>query len=138
MGTIIQRKAIQLAEGLKVTDEGASASLEDLPRFHSELQEIIKKYKPEDIYNTDKTALYLRMEPDKTLADGPVAGKKKAKDCVTVLLTYNATNFFLCLYINIKPLKPLKILINPPYLCIITGIVPLECKYPFLTITLSI
>ncbi|CAG8680966.1 14297_t:CDS:1 [Gigaspora rosea] len=81
-GIIIQRKATQLAEGLEVTGfnasdgwlskfkkrhhikeykrlgEGASAPLEDLSRYRSELQELIKKYKPEDVYNADETALY--------------------------------------------------------------------------------
>ncbi|CAG8824382.1 29921_t:CDS:2 [Gigaspora margarita] len=114
-GAIIQCKATQLAEVLEVIGfnasdgwlsrfkkqhhikeykclgEGASAPLEDLLRFRSELQEIIKKYKPEDIYNADETALYWHIKPDKTLADGPVTRKKKAKDCVTVLLTCNAT-----------------------------------------------
>ncbi|CAG8843316.1 30081_t:CDS:2, partial [Gigaspora margarita] len=78
-GAIIQRKATQLAEALEVIGfnasdgwlsrfkkwhhikeykrlgKGASAPLEDLPRFHSELQEINKKYKPENVYNADET-----------------------------------------------------------------------------------
>ncbi|CAG8823421.1 12187_t:CDS:2, partial [Gigaspora margarita] len=81
-GAIIQHKAIQLAEVLEVIgfntsdgwlsrfkkwhhikeykhlDKGASAPLEDLSRFCSELQKIIKKYKLEDVYNADETALY--------------------------------------------------------------------------------
>ncbi|CAG8777773.1 17712_t:CDS:2, partial [Racocetra persica] len=104
---IVKCKATQLTEGLEVTGfnasdgwlsnfkkrhhikeykhlgEAASAPLENLPRFCSELQKLIKKYKPEDVYNADETALYWRMESDKMLADGPVAGKKKPK---TILL----------------------------------------------------
>ncbi|CAG8825431.1 24996_t:CDS:1, partial [Racocetra persica] len=102
-GAIVKRKATQLTKGLEVTSfntsdgwlsnfkkryhikkykclgEAASAPLENFSRFRSELQELIKKYKPEDVYNADETALYWCMEPDKTLADGPVAGKKKPK-----------------------------------------------------------
>ncbi|CAG8454868.1 2433_t:CDS:2, partial [Scutellospora calospora] len=104
---IITHKVVQLAEGLGIigfnTSEGwlsnfkkyyhikeyrrqgeaASMPLEDFPRFRNELYEIIKEYKPEDIYN--------RIEPDKTLASSSVLGEKKAKDCMTILLTCNAT-----------------------------------------------
>jgi transcriptional regulator with XRE-family HTH domain len=114
-GIIIQQKAIQFANQLNMTDfnasegwlsnfkkrfhikeykhqgEAASAPLEDIPQFRAELREIIKEYQPEDVYNADETGLYWRMEPDKSLASGPLSGKKKAKDRVTILLTCNIT-----------------------------------------------
>jgi len=59
--------------------EGASAPLEEIPQFQSELREIIKNYQPEDVYNADETGLYWRMDPDKSLASGPISGKKSLK-----------------------------------------------------------
>jgi len=43
------------------------------------------------VYNCDETALYWRIEPDKTLASGPVQGKKKSKDRATILIACNST-----------------------------------------------
>src|SRR5437660_8255045 len=60
--------------------ESASAPIEEIPRFRTELQEILRGYSPEDIFNCDETALFWKLEPSRTLAHGPVAGKKKPKD----------------------------------------------------------
>ena len=43
------------------------------------------------MYDCDETALYWRIEPDKTLASGPVQGKKKSKDRASILITCNST-----------------------------------------------
>jgi hypothetical protein len=51
------------------------------------------------------------MEPDKSLASGPLSGKKKAKDRVTILLTCNATGndklppLFIYKFRNPRPLR---------------------------------
>ena len=57
------------------------------------LPNILKDYEPEDIYNTDETALYPRGLPDRGYAkkDEQLKGSKKAKDKITVLLTTNMT-----------------------------------------------
>ena len=55
--------------------EAASAPLEEIPRFQAELREIIKNYRPEDVYNADETGLYWRMEPDKLLCFGYVCSQ---------------------------------------------------------------
>ena len=84
-GEIIRGKAKKLAKALDIKDfnaskgwltnfkkryhikeykrqgEGASAPLEKIPQFQSELREIIKSYQPEDVYNADETGLYWRM-----------------------------------------------------------------------------
>ena len=49
------------------------------------------KYDLNNVFNADKTALYWELEPSKTLAQGPLSGKKKSKKRVTLLLTCNAT-----------------------------------------------
>jgi hypothetical protein len=71
--------------------EANSAPLEDLPKHRSDLQELLSGWNLDDVYNCDETALYWKLEPSKTLARHPVAGTKKPKDRVTVLLTCNAT-----------------------------------------------
>jgi hypothetical protein len=48
-------------------------------------------YQPADVYNCDESGLYYRAKPNKTLATGPVRGKKREKDRITVLLCTNIT-----------------------------------------------
>lgn len=56
------------------------------------LPELIHDYKPEDIYNCDKTGLYYRAVPDGTLASKSemLSGCKKSKDRVTILVCGNS------------------------------------------------
>ena len=44
-----------------------------------------------DVYNADETALYWKLEPNKTLSSGPITGTKKPKDRITIMLACNAT-----------------------------------------------
>ena len=39
----------------------------------------------------DETGLFYRLQPNSTLATGPVSGKKKQKERITVALCANAT-----------------------------------------------
>ena len=73
--------------------EGESESA-DLTLINSELprlKEKIKKYDLNDVFNFDETALFYRLEPDKTLASRRVQGKKKNKERITIGLCTNAT-----------------------------------------------
>ena len=54
--------------------EVASISLEDLDDMRKNIQNILKDYSPNDIFNVDETGLYWKMEPNRTLSTGP--GKK--------------------------------------------------------------
>ena len=56
-----------------------------------QLQEDLAAYDPQDIYNMDETVLFYRLLPNSTLATGPVSGKKKQKERITVALCANAT-----------------------------------------------
>jgi len=67
--------------------ESASAPIEEIPRFRAELQEVLHEYSPENIFNCDETALFWKLEPSRTLAHGPVAGKKMSKDRVSIMVT---------------------------------------------------
>ena len=51
--------------------EAASAPLEDLDNMRRDLQNILKEYSPNDIFNVDETGLYWKMEPNCTLSTGP-------------------------------------------------------------------
>jgi hypothetical protein len=63
---------------------------------------LVANYKPEDVFNADKTGLFFRTLPDKTLGVKGEAckGGKLAKERVTVLLTCSSTG---------EKLKPLVI-----------------------------
>jgi hypothetical protein len=71
--------------------EAASAPIDDLPTFRTELKSLIAQYDLNDVYNADETALYWKLEPNKTLSRGPITGTKKPKDRVTIMLACNAT-----------------------------------------------
>src|SRR5918911_1022501 len=71
--------------------ESQSAPIEQLPEMRSTLQNLLKEYQLEDIFNCDETGLFWKMEPSRGLSTGPISGTKQSKDRVTVLLTCNAT-----------------------------------------------
>ena len=57
------------------------------------LPELLKNYKPDDVYNCDETAIYYRAMPEGTLGQKSesISGSKKAKDRITVLVCTNMT-----------------------------------------------
>ena len=57
------------------------------------LTQLLREYKPDDIYNADETGLYYRVTPDGFLcyAYQKLSGSKKAMDCITVLCCANMT-----------------------------------------------
>ena len=114
-GHIVLTKAADFAQRLNITDfkgshgwldrfkkrynvqqytrcgEGNSAPLTDLDQHRRELHDVLARWDLENIYNCDETALYWKLEPSKTLARHPIAGTKKPKDRVTIMLACNAT-----------------------------------------------
>ncbi|CAJ0843936.1 1063_t:CDS:2 [Entrophospora sp. SA101] len=72
--------------------EAASAPIDDLPEFRAELKSLIAEYDLNDVYNADETALYWKLEPNKTLSSGPITGTKKPKDRITIMLALFGTN----------------------------------------------
>jgi hypothetical protein len=71
--------------------EAASAPLDNLPIFRTELRALISQYNLNDVYNADETGLYWKLEPSKSLSNGPLIGTKKPKDRVTIMLACNVT-----------------------------------------------
>ena len=55
-----------------------------------ELQQRISVFSPRDVFNFDKTSLFYRLEPNKTLATKPVMGRKKDLERLTIGLCTNA------------------------------------------------
>ncbi|GBB84276.1 hypothetical protein RclHR1_01090015 [Rhizophagus clarus] len=93
--------------------EAASAPLEKLDEFREELQDLIRGYSLDDVFNCDETGLYWKIEPKRTISNKPVSGRKQSKDRVTILLCSNATGTeklkpaFIHKYKNSRPLKNL-------------------------------
>jgi hypothetical protein len=79
--------------GIKVRvvhGESASVNAEIVEDGRRKLREVLREYSPDRIYNMDETGLFFRLEPNKTLATGPVSGTKKGKQRITVALCSNA------------------------------------------------
>ena len=55
-----------------------------------DVRSLCTQYKPYDILNIDETGLFWKASPDRTLTTYSRPGRKKAKDRITLALTYNA------------------------------------------------
>jgi len=90
-GSLIQKKALNFAELLEITDfkassgwlqrfkkrysisafnkhgEAQSAPIEQIPEMRLELKGNIEQYQPNDVFNCDETGLYWKMEPKRGL-----------------------------------------------------------------------
>ena len=86
----IDRWKIRHAIGMKkVSGEEKSVAEEDIkPWISDALPDLLKRFKPEDIYNADETGLFFKLQPDHTLAfkGEKCSGGKKSKDRLTVLV----------------------------------------------------
>ena len=60
------------------------------------LKQQVKHYALEDIFNFDETALFYRLQPNKTLASHSVKGDKVNKERLTIALCTNVTGTFKC------------------------------------------
>jgi hypothetical protein len=113
---ILQEKAEDLASKMKITDFSATGGWLSrwkhrnnigFKKMHGEkkdadqeaadqwinniLPQLLETYSPENVYNADETGIYYRALPDGTLTfkTDKIAGSKKAKDRVTVLVCAN-------------------------------------------------
>jgi len=55
------------------------------------LQDILREFCLEDVFNADETGFFFRALPDVSLTTRRVAGGKSEKERVTVMLTVSAT-----------------------------------------------
>jgi hypothetical protein len=80
--------------GLKSqTIQGESAGVDEsyIKIEREKLKIITANYERDDIYNLDETALFFKLQPNKTLSNGATHGEKINKERVTVALCCNAT-----------------------------------------------
>jgi hypothetical protein len=114
-GPIIQEKAKEFANLFEINDfsasigwlnnfknrnnlhsykkrgESLSASIHEIAAMRLQLQEILQEYNPEDIWNCDETAIFWKLEPNRTIAHTSILGKKRPKDRITAMLTCSLT-----------------------------------------------
>ena len=86
--------SIKARTGLKQVQrhgEGESVNLGDVNRERARLRDILRHYKPQDIFNMDETGLYYAMPPSKGLsANTNAKGVKTSKMRLTYAFTCNA------------------------------------------------
>lgn len=73
------------------------------------LQQYLESYSPQDVFNADETALFFKLQPDKTITykGDSCAGGKRSKERVTVLVAANMTGTEkVPLFVIGKALKP--------------------------------
>ena len=70
--------------------EAGGVNAETLSTGRQQLRDLLGRYRLADVYNFDETGLFYRLEPNRTLATGPVHGTKKCKDRLTIGLCANA------------------------------------------------
>jgi hypothetical protein len=70
--------------------EAGSAPISELPLYREQIKNITSQYQLSDIFNADETGLFWQLEPSRVLSTGPVTGRKKSKERITVMLTCNA------------------------------------------------
>ena len=90
--------------------ESASADTEAAAKGRIKLREILKDYSLKDVFNFDETGLFYRLEPNKTLASGPVKGTKKCKDRVSIGLCANAVGSEKLMPVAYSQIKETKVL----------------------------
>ena len=77
-------------QSYKKRGESMSVPIDEIANMQFQLQEILRNYIPEDIWNCDETAMFWKLEPNRTIAHAPVFDKKRPKDRFTAMLTCNA------------------------------------------------
>ncbi|GES77977.1 CENP-B homolog protein 2-like [Rhizophagus clarus] len=70
--------------------EAASAPLKKLDEFREELQDLIRGYSLDDVFNCDETGLYWKIEPKRTISNKPLDATMKLKGRKILLLVDNA------------------------------------------------
>ncbi|XP_008302761.1 tigger transposable element-derived protein 6 [Stegastes partitus] len=82
-----RRRGISLREK---HGEPASSDVTAAASARERMQVLLRSHQNKDIFNFSETGLFYRLEPNKTLACGPVKGTKRCKDRISVGLCANA------------------------------------------------
>ncbi|KUF87260.1 NPP1 protein [Phytophthora nicotianae] len=71
--------------------EGGSLDMQVIDEGLKEVQAVVTKYHPRDVYNMDETSFFYRREPKGNLTvDKAEKGKKQSKERITVCVATNA------------------------------------------------
>lgn len=92
-----------------VQGEAASVDMSNLEIEREKLKQLTGQYDPADIFNLDETALFYRLQPNKTLSNTKAIGTKQEKNRITVALCCNA--------LGTEKLKPIVICKNKKPRC---------------------
>nr|CCA17452.1 jerky putative [Albugo laibachii Nc14] len=84
-GWLIKFKERNIIRSRTVHGESGSVCETVLKASQTQIQSLIAKFSPDDVFNLDETALYYRLPPNKTLATIQVRGRKKVKERVKLL-----------------------------------------------------
>ena len=74
--------------------EAASALASEVERAQAMIEDLVRRYDPNLIYNMDEAGLFWQMEPDRSLVtseEGEVRGVKKQKQRITLAVCSNLT-----------------------------------------------
>uniref|UniRef100_A0A1A9UGF0 HTH CENPB-type domain-containing protein n=1 Tax=Glossina austeni TaxID=7395 RepID=A0A1A9UGF0_GLOAU len=102
----------QSLHNIKIVEEAVSADNAAAERYPEELANLVADgvYKPEQVFNSDETALFWKRMPNKTFiskSEKSASAFKAAKDRVTLVLSSNASGACvikpLMLYISFNP-----------------------------------
>lgn len=85
------KKKYNLREYTKHGEAKSAPSDEAIMQERLRVSQIISEYSLDDVWNADETGLFWKMDPARTLATGPLAGKKKNKERVTLLVACSLT-----------------------------------------------
>src|SRR3954453_11071217 len=85
------KKRYGLRQFKKQGEASSAPSPESIENDRLALQQFLRSYDPEDIWNGDETGLFWKMEPSRVLARSPLSGHKKEKSRVTIFCATNAT-----------------------------------------------
>jgi hypothetical protein len=85
------KERVGISQKTKHGESLSAPSQEEIECERLKLHDLLKNWKPEDIFNCDETALYWDQEPIRVLAKNQVKGRKQSKNRVTVLLAVNST-----------------------------------------------
>ncbi|GBB83603.1 hypothetical protein RclHR1_01030018 [Rhizophagus clarus] len=90
MLTTRKRTILSAAQKCEICETSSAPSVESIENDRLALQEFLKSYNPEDIWNGDETGLFWKMELSRVLAHDSIFGHKKEKFQITIFYAVNA------------------------------------------------
>lgn len=70
--------------------ETGDVDIDELKSKCADIKTILSKFEKSEIYNLDETGLFYKISPNKTISDGPVKGRKREMDRISLILCCNS------------------------------------------------